>query len=154
VHDYTCISVMDYHEKRQVYLERFNQIGWQQQRNRLLTLYERFQPISIWAEENSIGSVNIEALRGEDLPVRAFTTTARSKGPLIDTLVLGIEQETVTLLSDVILIQELQAYETSRMANGGWRYSAPPGGHDDTVIATALSLWACDHTSRFRIDFV
>jgi hypothetical protein len=33
----------------------------------------------------------------------------------------------------------------------GWRYGAPSGGHDDTVIATALSLWATRHYGRLYI---
>jgi hypothetical protein len=152
--DFTCISVMDMTRKRQVVLDRFNQISWAVQRNRLIALYERFQPRSIYAEENSIGSVNIEALRDEGLPVRPYTTTAKSKSELIEALQLAMEQETVTLLNDAVLVNEMQIFEMSRLANGGWRYAAPPGGHDDTIIATALSLWATERTGRFRCDFV
>jgi hypothetical protein len=138
--DYTCVSVMT-REGRQVWLERFNQIGWAVQRGRLMQLYERFRPSVILAEENSIGSVNIEALQAEGLPMRGFMTTAKSKGPLIDHLALAMEKAEVTLLNDPILKHELMAYEMKRTSQG-WAYSAPPGGHDDTVIATALSLWA------------
>jgi hypothetical protein len=138
--DYTCVSVMT-REGRQGWLERFNQIGWAVQRGRLTQLYERFRPSVILAEENSIGSVNIEALQAEGLPMRGFMTTAKSKGPLIDHLALAMEKAEVMLLNDPILKHELMAYEMKRTSQG-WAYSAPPGGHDDTVIATALSLWA------------
>jgi hypothetical protein len=152
--DFTCISVMDTYRKRQVYLDRFNQISWELQRGRLISLYQRYKPGLIWAEANSIGDVNIEALQAEGLPVRGFMTTAQSKAPLIESLVLAIEREDLTLLSDAVLINELQAYEMSRLSNGGWRYSAPPGGHDDTVIATALSWHGCRFSGRSLIDFV
>lgn len=144
-HDFTCISVMTC-DGTQLHLERFNQIGWTVQRDRLKALNERFQPSVILAEENSIGSVNIDALIQEDLPVRGFVTTQKSKAELIDTLALAMEKGETRLLNDEVLKYELMAYEMSRTAYG-WSYGAPPGGHDDTVIATALSLrasrWHC-----------
>jgi hypothetical protein len=138
--DFTCVSVMT-HEGKQVWLERFNQVGWAVQRGRLAALYEQFKPHTILAEENSIGSVNIEALRNEELPIRGFVTTAKSKGPLIEELVLALEKSEVALLKHPTLMHELMAYEMKR-TRYGWQYSAPPGGHDDTVMATALSLRA------------
>jgi hypothetical protein len=137
---------------RQVWLERFNQIGWETQRGRLAALYERFQPHMILAEANSIGSVNIEALQAEGLPVRGFMTTAKSKAPLIDHLALGMEKSEVILLNDPVLKHELLAYEMRRTSQG-WSYHAPAGGHDDTVIATALSWWAARRFGGWLIGF-
>src|SRR5690606_8817935 len=107
----------------------------------------------IVAEENSIGSVNIEALQAEGLPMRGFNTTRKSKAPLIEALALAIEREEVVLLNDETLKHELMAYEMTRTAYG-WTYSAPPGGHDDTVMATALSLWAIRQFQEIRIHWV
>lgn len=150
--DYTCISVMTA-DGQQVYLERFNRIGWTYQRGKLQALYDRYRPVVIVAEQNSIGSVNIEALQMLGLPVTGFLTTATSKPPLIDHLALSMETETVTLLDDEVLKHELALYEMTR-TKYGWSYSAPPGGHDDTVIATALSLWAVRERRGVSIDFV
>ncbi len=140
--DFTAASVYDIDNKRQVALDRFNQIGWGLQRARIVNLYEQWKPIVILAEENSIGSPNIEALQAEGLPVRSFMTTAQSKGPLIEALALAIERMEITLLNDRVQTAELQAYEMERLPGGAFRYNAPDGGHDDTVIALALSLWA------------
>ena len=150
--DFTCVSVMT-RDGRQIHLERFNQIGWAVQRGRLAALYERFKPRIILAEENSIGSVNIEALQAEGLPVKGFTTTSKSKTPLIDGLALAMEREEVVLLNDPVLKHELTAYEMKRTSTG-WSYSAPSGSHDDTVIATALSLWASKWYGGEMISFV
>jgi hypothetical protein len=138
---------------RQIYLERFNQIGWAVQRGRLAALYEQFKPRAILAEENSIGSVNIEALQAEGLPVRGYMMTSKSKAPLIDGLALAMEREEVVLLNDPVLKHELTAYEMKRTSTG-WSYSAPSGSHDDTVIATALSLWASKWYGGEAISFV
>lgn len=149
--DYTAISVMT-RDGKQVWLERFNQIGWAVQQGRLTVLYDHFQPEMILAEENSVGSVNIEALQGEGLPVRGFMTTGKSKTPLIESLTLAMEREDVTLLDDPILRHELMAYEMHRNSHG-WSYAAPSGGHDDTVMATALSWWAAKRFGGMGIDF-
>lgn len=149
--DYTCVSVIT-RGGRQVWLERFNQIGWAVQRGRLAALYERFKPLMILAEENSIGSVNIEALQADGLPVRGFMTTSKSKGPLIEHLALAMEQDAVALLDDDVLKHELLAYEVKRTVYG-YSYSAPPGGHDDTVMATALSWWAAQRFGSSLLGF-
>jgi hypothetical protein len=82
------------------------------------------------------------------LPVVAFTTTAQSKGPLIESLVLAIEKREVTLLNDPVLINELEAYErTVSKETGRSKYSAPEGMHDDVVISCALG-WMATNTAR------
>lgn len=139
--DWTVISVLDRETRQQVDADRFNQVSWALQRGRLKALYEKWKPSVIWAESNSIGGVNIEALQDDGLPVRAFQTTAASKAPLIDALALAIERGDVGLLDDPVQKAELQAYQMLRLPSGAYRYSAPDGGHDDTVIALALSWY-------------
>lgn len=150
--DYTCIAVINSDNMQLVALDRFRQIGWELQRGRLKSLADKWQPQVIWAEANSIGSVNIEALQADGLPVCSFTTTVRSKAPLIEGLALAIERGDIALLPDEVLLNELASYTLERMAGGGYRYSAPPGMHDDTVIATALAYHGARYTG-VRIDF-
>lgn len=151
--DYTAIAVLDAQSGQVLALDRFNLIGWELQRGRLANLAAQWRPDAIWAEANSIGGPNIEALQSEGLPVIAFTTTARSKGPLIEALALAIERGDIALLRDPVLIEELQAYSLERLPSGGFRYSAPPGGHDDTVISVALAWHGATHGSA-GISFV
>lgn len=138
--DFTVISVIDQASRKQVAIDRFNQIGWSVQRGRIRALYDKWKPRTIIAESNSIGSVNIEALQQEGLPVRSFQTTATSKPPLIDALALAIERAEIGLLNDPVQKGELQAYSLHRLPSGNYRYEAPAGGHDDTVMALALAL--------------
>jgi hypothetical protein len=138
-HDYTCIVVIDADTQTMVAFDRFNKIGWDFQRERLQILCDHWQPVAVWAEANSIGSPNIEALQAEGLPVRAFQTTISSKPPLIEGLALAIERGELQLMPDAVLFNELAAYTVERLPGGGHRYTAPRGGHDDTVIALALA---------------
>ena len=151
--DYTAIAIIDVTQGKMAALDRFNQVGWSLQRDRLKSLVQRWNPQIIWAEANSIGEPNIEALLQEGLPVRPFLTTGKSKSPLIESLALAIERNDITLLNDPVLLAELANYSLERLPSGSWRYGAPAGGHDDTVIATALAWYGARHTSRPSFDF-
>ena len=146
VDDFTAFAVFDVERRTLVALDRFRQVSWAQQRDRLRALHERWQPAVIWAEANSIGSVNIEALQAHGLPVRPFQTTVQSKGPLVEALALALERQDVTLLDDPVLRGELAAYTLERMPSGLYRYGAMSGAHDDTVIAVALGWHGVRHT--------
>jgi len=144
--DFTVIAVFDITTRELVALDRFNEISWSLQRGRLAALYNRWQPDVIWAEANSIGGPNIEALQAEGLPVTPFTTTAQSKGPLIESLALAFEQSEICIVNDAVLVGELQAYTLKRLPSGRYQYSAPAGMHDDTVIAAALAWHGSTHS--------
>lgn len=150
--DFTVISVFDRHNKKQVDIDRFNKIDWVFQRGRLVTMIEKWQPRVIWAEVNSIGGPNVEALQREGYPVQAFVTSSTTKGPLIEALSLAIERKDVGLLNDRVQIAELQAYQLERRSDGKFKYNAPDGGHDDTVIATALAWYGIVNTPSVLID--
>lgn len=150
--DYTVIALIDADSRRLVALDRFHQVSWSLQRGRLQVLCEHWRPVVVWAEANSVGSVNIEALQAEGLPVHPFHTTAQSKRPLIEGLALAIERGDLALLPDETLLSELAAYRLERLPGGGYRYGAPSGLHDDTVIALALA-WHGVQQGSLLVDF-
>lgn len=141
--DFTAIIVLD-DQGRMAALERFNRVDYAQQLGRLTALVERFWPSPIVAERNSMGEPLIEQLQRQGLPVQPFTTTAASKQMAIDALALALERGSISLLPDPVLIAELQAYEATRLSSGMLRYGAPPGMHDDCVMALALAWQALD----------
>jgi hypothetical protein len=147
VSDFTCIAIIDATTRQLVALDRFNGIGWALQRGRIAALAQVWKPSAIWAESNSIGSPNIEALQGEGLPIYPFTMTAASKDSLINGLALAFERDgdPLTIVPDPVLLHELQAYSVERLPSGRFRYGAPSGGHDDTVIATALAWYGAQY---------
>ena len=138
-HDFTVIAVVDVTTRELVYLDRFNKIDYAVQRGRLMALAERFKPVTIIAETNSIGLPVIEQLLRDGLPVQGFTTTNATKTQIIDSLAVAFERGDIGIIDDVTLIGELQAYEMSRSKTGLRTFSAPAGMHDDTVMALALA---------------
>jgi len=144
VNDFTVFTVMDATTRQVVALDRSNRVEYYLQRQRLRVLNERYKPLLIVAEENSIGMPIIEELRREDLPVQPFTTTNATKAALIDALALAFEQQTIAIPNHATLIGELLAFEMTKTATGMPKYAAPEGMHDDMVMSLALAYHACE----------
>lgn len=139
--DFTAVSIIDTRTRAQVYLDRFNRVGYQALEDRLHAVYERFGVQTMVIEDNSIGQPVIDHLRGRGMTIVPFHTSAATKSPLIQALQSAFEHGELTILPDALQVAELQAYEGKRNASG-MSYSAPPGMHDDTVMALALAWHA------------
>jgi phage terminase large subunit-like protein len=142
--DYTVLTVFDARDKREVFKDRFNQIDYTVQRNRIRAVHERFGITTIIAEANSMGQPNIEMLLRDGLPVQSFTTTNATKATIIEALALAFERREIGILNDDVCINELQAFEMERMTSGMMRYGAPSGMHDDTVMSMALAWYGVE----------
>jgi len=140
--DFTVIVVLDITTKSMAYIDRFNQIDYIIQSDRLKAVVNRFKPTTVIAEFNSMGIPVVERLVDDGLPIQPFTTTNASKAEIIRGLQNAFENGEIRILNDPILIGELQAYEQERTPSGLWKFGAPEGMHDDTVIALALAWWS------------
>lgn len=141
VKDFTVIVVIDADTGAVVDMERFNQMDWSLQRAKIYSLYDKWKPGHIIAENNNAGSPNIEALIQENLPMIAFDTTPSSKPALIESLVLAFDRAEITHLNEDKVKGEFMAYEREVSPTGRSKYSAPEGLHDDIVMATALAWY-------------
>ncbi len=135
--DYTAIAVWDCTTRELVHLDRFTGVEYAQQRGRLMALVERFQPVVVTAEQNSMGGPIIEALQREGLRVRPFVTTNASKMEIVDALALSFERGDIRIIPDPVLLGELDSFGAERLPSGLMRYAARIG-HDDTVMALAI----------------
>ncbi len=140
--DYTVISIGCRDCRQEISLTRFNKIDYIFQRRLLVDAWQKWEVGHGLLELNSIGEPNFELLEREGLPVEGFTTTGTTKPPLIENLVLELERETMQFLDEPIARAEMEAYEMKMSITGRPTYSAPPGVHDDTVIARALMVKA------------
>lgn len=149
VHDFTAISLVCCTCRSEVLLDRFNQVGWDFQRARILSLAEQWGVRELHIELNSIGQPNFEAMyQASDsraLTLVGFETTSKSKPKLILSLALWFEKEVLRWLPDANARHELVAYEATVTEAGYTKYGAPDGGWDDTVIARALARRAARH---------
>lgn len=141
--DFTCISIGCVTCHKELARDRFNQIDYVFQRDRLMAICKKWSVRHILVELNAMGAPNFEELLRAGFPVGGFTTTAQSKPPLIENLALALETEEWQFQSDQAWTGELEAYERKvNPTTGRSSYSAPDGMHDDTVMARALMLRA------------
>ncbi len=145
--DYTVMDVLDMDTRKQVDTLRVNKMSWGAIRARVKAMYDKWRLNSLTAEKNSIGSVNIEELRKMKVNVIAFDTTNESKelimGDLYEALHSGFK-----LLDDYAHKTEFYNFVSVQLPGGKWRLAADGDGHDDTVIAAALALWAGNHSAH------
>lgn len=137
--DYTVVSVWDVQQKREVWLERFNDLGWEVQRNRVKAITERWGVGAIFAEENAMGEPIVEAMANEGMPVYGMRMTNQLKTAIVQAMALAIEQGEVRFLDDKEGNEEFQTFEQEILPSGLIRYSAPGKRHDDIVIARCLA---------------
>jgi hypothetical protein len=147
--DFSAFSVVCTECRCEIARDRFNQIDYHVQVQRLKALCDRWQPALVLVESNSIGEPILEQVQRLGLPARGFETTAVSKPPLIQSLRLALEREECQWQADPIWTGELEAYEeTVSATTGRSSYSAPAGLHDDTVMARALAWQAVTQQAR------
>lgn len=143
--DFTVLAVWDLTLGHLVHLDRFQQIDYTLQLNRLQAICERFLPLALVPERNSIGDVLIEQIARQvwsPPAILPFTTTNASKALAVEGFALALEQQAVRILDDPVLIGELQAFKADRLPSGMLRYSAPEGQHDDCVISVIIGWHA------------
>ncbi|HYW90146.1 MAG TPA: terminase family protein [Chloroflexota bacterium] len=153
--DFTVFCVMDATTLEQVAIDRFTQIDFEFQTERLHRWADLYQPRVILAEANSLGQPLVERLQQgygriyggarRALPIVPWWSTNATKAAVIQSLSLAIENGDVTLLDDQVQTNELVAYEVERLPSGMLRYGAPAGQHDDCVMALGLA-WAAANT--------
>jgi hypothetical protein len=138
--DFTVVVVIDTQARACVALDRFNKIDYSLQCARLRGLGEKWKPATIVVEQNSVGEVLIEQLRRDGVRgIRPFSTTVASKANAIESLALSFERSEIKIVNDAVLVSELLAFQAERLPSGLLRYGAPPGAHDDCVMALCLA---------------
>jgi hypothetical protein len=147
--DFTAICIMDASVQEQAALDRFSEIDYELQTERLHRWAEAYRPVLVVAESNAMGRPLVERLQTgyarlmadprAALPVWAWEATNASKAALVQSLGIAIERGDITLLDDQVQQAELLAYESKVLPSGMLRYGAPSGQHDDTVIALGLA---------------
>jgi hypothetical protein len=143
--DFTVINITDLMTGEQAHIERFSEIGYQVQRDRIMSLHEKWNCINYYIESNAAGAPNVEALQAEGLPVTPVYMTNPVKTQLIEASAANIERDKIKLITPKerigqLQIGELQAYSIERSRSGlQITYNAPRGMHDDLVIAGALA---------------
>ena len=143
--DFTAISIGCKQCHEELKLIRWKGIDYPEQQRRIKALRDHWKPESIYAESNSMGLPNIQALQAAGVEISGFDTTAQSKRQIIQGLKLALERGEWKFVNDPVGTLELEGYEaTVSKTTGQVQYSAPSGLHDDSVIARALLVYSAN----------
>ena len=149
--DWTVLIAMDAETGRCFAMERFNQLDWPIQKERIVSFARRWRGRVI-LDATGIGDPIYDDLKRVLPDIEPFKLTQGSKTELVQRLIVAVEQRQVSWpagnrsgslavgQSDwEILTAEMKRYEYDIGPSGGISYNAPSGFHDDCVMALALA---------------
>ncbi len=138
--DFTVIVVVDVQTNELVYFDRFNQIDWVFQKQKIIDVWQRFNQAQTMIDSTGIGDPIFDDLyRVMNDKLHGYKITNATKKELIEGLSLAVQGTQLYYPSIEMLISELESYEYEISRSGNVTYSAPEGLHDDCVIALALA---------------
>jgi hypothetical protein len=156
-HDFTVITVVDNETHEVVYHDRFQQVPYTLQREKVINVALRYCHAKIVAEVNNVGAAFIDDLKAAGCFVEPFNTQGTiskditkkgSKERLIEKLSVFIQDRNVWIPPIDCIVDELESYGCEISDSGNYKYGAPPGGYDDCVISLALSVWNLTNKAR------
>ena len=139
--DFTVVIGMDAY-RRVCFVDRW-QAPWAVTKSKIATLVEQ---TPIIADATGVGDAIVSDLQTMGVSVTPHVFTQPSKLRLMQRLVAAFQGKELVVPDrdhDRWLVSELQAFEFTYTATGV-RYEAPPGEHDDGVMALALALYGWD----------
>jgi phage FluMu gp28-like protein len=150
--DYTAVAVLSGTKGHAllVELDRFTNMRWQDQIERVAGLIGRFPGAQVVCDATGSGDMAVEMLRAR-LPgfaIRSLVFTNEKKAELVRGLEWLIEGGGFAMTPHPDLIRELQHFEATTSEAGNIRYGAVTGYHDDLVIALALAASELRDASR------
>lgn len=139
--DYSVVTVIDVDTKHVVYFDRFNQIDWKSQINRVEEIVKRYNNAKLWMDSTGVGDAVFDNVWERGIDVEGYKFTLTSKRQLIHNLQLLISEQGISFPDIPELVRELEIYEYKISNSGNMTYSAPSGSHDDAVMSLCLSAW-------------
>jgi len=153
--DFTVIIVFDM-QGNMVHMERFKDIDWRIQKERIKNIAEKFNDGFVWLDSTGVGDPIFQDLQGMGLNIEGYKFTNESKKQLIQSLMIALEQEEINIFSKEhpegkVLHTEMGIFEYEMTSSGRIRYQAPEGHHDDCVMSLALGNWGVQNYVRPEI---
>lgn len=139
--DFTVLTVLRVDTGSVVAWDRFNEIDWSLQKQRIIALAQKYRA-TVLLDSTGVGDPVFDDLRRSGVRVEGYQFTSASKAQLVEYLAMAIEQGRVVYPPIPELINELESFEYELTRAGGIKYGAPPGQHDDCVMSLALAAWA------------
>ncbi len=150
--DFTVITIIDEDTHKVVHFDRFQKIPYTLQRERIRKAASSYLGTigKIVIDSGNAGAVIADDLRAEGFKVEDFRFVGTiskdqqkkgSKERLVEKLSSLIEDKSIFIPPEDVLIDELETFGYDITDAGNIRYAAPPGFFDDCVDSLALACW-------------
>jgi hypothetical protein len=147
VNDKTVVIIFN-ENSEMIYKDSFTGLDVTQTKDRIVNILKQFNLVKCLIEGNGIGKPLFQLLKpilGNKID--EFITTNTSKNDIINNLIAAFSTQTIRILQDDELINELNSFIFKFSPTGKIQYEARTGFHDDTVMATAIA-WYCHHNFK------
>jgi hypothetical protein len=151
--DFTVIYGIS-EDLKQVYYDRFNQIDWKLQIEKIRKVMKSFPNHTLALDATGIGDAINESLNDYGIETFPFKFTNESKTNLINAYAMDLRYNNFTLPDFGEIIREHRQFQIKYTASRKITYEAPAGKHDDIVIACALANFALNRQSMDAIKSV
>jgi phage terminase large subunit-like protein len=135
--DYTAVAVFDIGQSAVLRVERWRYEDYTRTVQRIAQIAREYQAAEVIVEQNAAGAPVVDYLSAQNIPVLGAVTTASTKRAIVERLSWAIERGEIALPDDDYVLTELEQFSQQRRKDGTYEYSAPPGMHDDCVMAIA-----------------
>lgn len=144
--DFTVLYILDAVDRRVVHRRAWGaDTLWPSIRSEVKDVCDAWEVERIIQDSSGMGGdMFLEELQAEGLPVEGVDITGVNRTPLLESLGLSLERETVHYPDIPELLRQLRMYQPTKLPSGKLRPDHPPGEHDDDVWALTLGLQACD----------
>jgi phage terminase large subunit-like protein len=137
--DFTVAVVLDTGTGEAVAHERFSEISWALQVERVVALYRRFACRRAYVDASGLGDPLVEEFGKHGVACEPVVFTTNSRREMIEALVVACEQGRLKLPASWSRFEhELGSFTVELTDAGEPRYVAQ-ADHDDTVMALALA---------------
>ena len=148
VQDFTVVTVVDNLTHNVVYWERFNQLEWEFQEDRIIKVAKEYGIANTRCvvDATSLGDYVTRNLAKRGLSVEGVVFNNQNKKDMVDKLSILMSLKKIKYPYIQELIEELQVYSYRMTEQNRVQYAAPSGFHDDCVTSLFLA------TSRLSGD--
>lgn len=154
--DYSCLVFLD-DDCKMTDIRFFKVVDPMEMVDTIAALINSLPSIrNVTVEQNSIGEVYKSALKRKltnKAILHTFTTTNDSKRRITEQLIQAFGAETITIMDDERLNEQLQHYEIESTPTGKVTYNAMSGYNDDAVMALAIAYDAATGKKNNKFQF-
>ena len=137
--DWTVIIGLDA-ENQVCFFDRF-QLPWEETLGKIIPVIGN---VSAFVDSTGVGDPIVERLQRSLPNVQGYNFSSPSKQKLMEGLALAIQSQSIGFPEGTIVAElDTFSYEYTRT---GVKYSAPPGLHDDCVMALALAVYGSSNS--------